>query len=181
MADPSLDVTAVIAAPAARVLHAFFDAEALNAWWQVAHSVTTPRVLGPYAIELHALDASGTRVDATPGTTTGWLLAGGDMVVLPPQVVAITQPMMELHFNWHPPANCAPLRVRVIVWATFGDSHADMTWSCNDPDPTVSMPAANLREAADVISGDTVVSQSDVADIARVRGKVNVDLHLAWP
>ena len=27
------------------------DAGALNAWWQVAHSVTTPRVLGPYAIE----------------------------------------------------------------------------------------------------------------------------------
>ena len=51
MADPSLDVTAVIAAPAARVLHAFFDAEALHAWWQVGHSVTTPRVLGPYAIE----------------------------------------------------------------------------------------------------------------------------------
>ena len=49
--SPSLDVTAVIAAPAGRVLKAFFDAEALNAWWQVSHSVTTPRVLGPYAIE----------------------------------------------------------------------------------------------------------------------------------
>ena len=48
---PSLDVTAVIAAPAGRVMKAFFDAGALNAWWQVAHSVTTPRVLGPYAIE----------------------------------------------------------------------------------------------------------------------------------
>jgi uncharacterized protein YndB with AHSA1/START domain len=48
---PSLDVTAVIAAPAGRVLKAFFDADALSAWWQVAHSVTTPRVLGPYAIE----------------------------------------------------------------------------------------------------------------------------------
>src|SRR5476649_2820716 len=49
--SPSLDVSAVIKAPAGRVLKAFFDAEALNAWWQVAHSVTTPRVLGPYAIE----------------------------------------------------------------------------------------------------------------------------------
>jgi uncharacterized protein YndB with AHSA1/START domain len=48
---PKLDVTAVIAAPAGRVLKAFFDPQALNAWWQVAHSVTTPRVLGPYAIE----------------------------------------------------------------------------------------------------------------------------------
>jgi uncharacterized protein YndB with AHSA1/START domain len=41
----------VIAAPAGRVLKAFFDADALSAWWQVAHSVTTPRALGPYAIE----------------------------------------------------------------------------------------------------------------------------------
>jgi uncharacterized protein YndB with AHSA1/START domain len=48
---PSLDVTAIIKAPAARVLKAFFDAEALNAWWQVSHAVTTPRLLGPYAIE----------------------------------------------------------------------------------------------------------------------------------
>ena len=57
MADtPSLDVTAIIAAPAARVLRAFFDAGALNAWWQVAHSVTTPRVLGPYAIEWEPTD-----------------------------------------------------------------------------------------------------------------------------
>ena len=53
---PSLDVTAIIAAPAGRVLRAFFDAEALNAWWQVSHAVTTPRVLGPYAIEWAATD-----------------------------------------------------------------------------------------------------------------------------
>jgi uncharacterized protein YndB with AHSA1/START domain len=48
---PSLDVAAVIAAPPARVLEAFFDAETLGAWWQVAHAVTTPRILGAYAIE----------------------------------------------------------------------------------------------------------------------------------
>jgi uncharacterized protein YndB with AHSA1/START domain len=48
---PSLDVSAVIAAPAARVLKAFFDADALAAWWHARHSVTTPRALGPYAIE----------------------------------------------------------------------------------------------------------------------------------
>ena len=49
--SPSLDITVTIAAPASHVLKAFFDADALNAWWQVAHSVTTARVLGPYAIE----------------------------------------------------------------------------------------------------------------------------------
>ena len=48
---PSLDVTAVIAAPSGLVLKAFFDPAALGAWWQVARSVTTPRPLGPYAIE----------------------------------------------------------------------------------------------------------------------------------
>jgi uncharacterized protein YndB with AHSA1/START domain len=49
--SPSLDVSAVIVAPAGRVMKAFFDADALAAWWQVRHSVTTPRALGPYAIE----------------------------------------------------------------------------------------------------------------------------------
>jgi uncharacterized protein YndB with AHSA1/START domain len=48
---PSLDVSAVIAAPPAVVMKAFFEADALRAWWQVSHSVTTPRALGPYAIE----------------------------------------------------------------------------------------------------------------------------------
>lgn len=33
------------------MLKAFFDADALNAWWQVKHAVTTPRTLGPYAVE----------------------------------------------------------------------------------------------------------------------------------
>jgi uncharacterized protein YndB with AHSA1/START domain len=51
-----LDVSIVIAAPLGRVLKAFFDADALAAWWQVAHSVTTPRALGPYAIEWASTD-----------------------------------------------------------------------------------------------------------------------------
>ena len=41
----------MIAAPAGRVMRAFFDADALMAWWSVSHSVTTPRMLGPYALE----------------------------------------------------------------------------------------------------------------------------------
>lgn len=51
IAKPSLDASVVIAAPCGLVLKAFFEADALGAWWQVAHSVTTPRALGPYAIE----------------------------------------------------------------------------------------------------------------------------------
>ena len=51
MAAPSLDVSLLIVAPAGRILKAFFDADALTAWWGVAHSVTAPRTLGPYVIE----------------------------------------------------------------------------------------------------------------------------------
>jgi uncharacterized protein YndB with AHSA1/START domain len=51
MSKPSLDVSVVIAAPAGRILKAFFDPDALSAWWGVAHSVTTARTLGPYVIE----------------------------------------------------------------------------------------------------------------------------------
>ena len=40
----------IVGAPT-RVLAAFFDAEALAAWWGVLRSVTTPRPLGVYALE----------------------------------------------------------------------------------------------------------------------------------
>lgn len=50
-AAPVLDVSIVIGAPAGRVLKAFFDADALGAWWQVSHAVTMPRALGPYVVE----------------------------------------------------------------------------------------------------------------------------------
>ena len=47
---PGLHVSAVIDAPPQRILKAFFEPQALHAWWEVAHAVTTPRVLGPYAV-----------------------------------------------------------------------------------------------------------------------------------
>ena len=47
---PELHVSAVIDAPPQRILKAFFEPQALNAWWEVAHAVTSPRVLGPYAV-----------------------------------------------------------------------------------------------------------------------------------
>ncbi len=40
----------IVGAPT-RVLAAFFDAQALAAWWGVVRSVTTPRPLGVYALE----------------------------------------------------------------------------------------------------------------------------------
>jgi uncharacterized protein YndB with AHSA1/START domain len=57
MADvPVVDVSVFIAAPPIRVMKAFFDPQALTAWWQVAHAVTTPRALGPYAVEWEPTD-----------------------------------------------------------------------------------------------------------------------------
>jgi uncharacterized protein YndB with AHSA1/START domain len=50
-ATPDLDVAVVIRASPGNVLKAFFDPDALREWWQVARSVTTPRALGPYALE----------------------------------------------------------------------------------------------------------------------------------
>jgi uncharacterized protein YndB with AHSA1/START domain len=47
---PELDISTVIGAPPKRILKAFFEPDALHAWWHVAHAVTTPRVLGPYAV-----------------------------------------------------------------------------------------------------------------------------------
>jgi uncharacterized protein YndB with AHSA1/START domain len=47
----SLSLTVVITAPPERVLKAFFDPDAIGAWWQAVRSVTTPRALGVYAVE----------------------------------------------------------------------------------------------------------------------------------
>ncbi len=46
-----VDIGVRIAAPAPVIVKAFFEADALGAWWHVSHSVTTPRVLGPFVVE----------------------------------------------------------------------------------------------------------------------------------
>jgi uncharacterized protein YndB with AHSA1/START domain len=51
IATPGVDISTLIVAPPSRVLKAFFDGDALGAWWQAARSVTTPRPLGPYVVE----------------------------------------------------------------------------------------------------------------------------------
>ena len=110
MPDPGLDVTAMIKAPAGRVLRAFFDAEALNAWWQVSHAVTTPRVLGPYAIEWEATDFRdevlgrlggvfrGTIVQFQPGA--GFFVA--DCFWLPPDGEPIGPMALEVRLQAEP-------------------------------------------------------------------------------
>jgi len=94
---PSVDVTAVIAAPAGRVMKAFFDADALRAWWQVAHAITSPRPLGPYVVEWTPTDFKddvlgrlggvfrGTIIECEPGrgffvADAFWLPPDGDPI-----------------------------------------------------------------------------------------------------
>ena len=47
----SIDLTTRIVAAPTQVISAFFDADALAAWWNTARSVTTPRPFGIYAVE----------------------------------------------------------------------------------------------------------------------------------
>ena len=96
-AVPALDVTILIDAPPDVVLKAFFDHAALGAWWQVVRSVTTPRALGPYAVEWRSTDFRdevlgrlggvfrGTVVQFQPGTgffvaDSFWLPPDGDPI-----------------------------------------------------------------------------------------------------
>lgn len=48
---PAVDHTLEIAAAPAAIIAAFFDPVALGRWWRVERSVTTPRLLGVYAVE----------------------------------------------------------------------------------------------------------------------------------
>jgi uncharacterized protein YndB with AHSA1/START domain len=116
-AAPVLDRSIVIAAPAGRVLKAFFDADALNAWWQVAHAVTTPRALGPFVVEWAPTDFRdevlgrlggvfrGTVMQFDPGL--GFFVA--DAFWLPPDGAPIGP--MALEVTCTPAGNGTVLRV----------------------------------------------------------------------
>ncbi len=69
-----LRATVVIRAPAVRVLRAFFDPDALGAWWQVRRSVTTPRPFGAYALEWAPTDFHDDILGRLGGTFHGTVL-----------------------------------------------------------------------------------------------------------
>lgn len=71
---PTLDVTIVIAAPTARILKAFFEPDALTAWLQVSHSVTMPRVLGPYAMAWPATEFRDETIGRLGGVFRGTVM-----------------------------------------------------------------------------------------------------------
>ena|SRR5688572_30486650 len=49
--SPEFEFSLLVNAAPTRVLAAFFDPQALSQWWQAARSVTTPRLMGVYAVE----------------------------------------------------------------------------------------------------------------------------------
>ena len=134
-----LDVSLVIKSAPSRVLKAFFDADALGAWWQAARSVTTPRVLGAYAIEWSSTDFEddvlgrlggvfrGTVMQFDPGrgflvADAYWLPPDGDPIG--PMALEVTcSPITSSEGVSLPPAEIAT-EVR-IVQSGFEDS---MRW-----------------------------------------------------
>jgi len=118
---PGLDLTVAIEAPATEVFRAFFDADALGAWWQVARAVTTARALGPYAIEWGPTDFRdevlgrlggifrGTVMHVEPGR--GFFVA--DAYWLPPEGDPIGPMALEVTCTAES-TNPAVTRVRVV-------------------------------------------------------------------
>ena len=100
----SVDVSIVIRCTPARVLKAFFDHAALGAWWQVRNSVTTPRVLGAYAIEWDPTDFKDDLLGRLGGTLRGTVMqydAGrgffvADVFHLPPDAEPIGPMALEV-------------------------------------------------------------------------------------
>ena len=108
---PSLDVEILIAAPPGAVMRAFFDPQALSAWWQVIRAVTTPRTLGPYAIEWAPTDFRDDLLGRLGGTFRGTVMQFhasqgffvADAYWLPPDGEPIGP--MALHVTVRPESN----------------------------------------------------------------------------
>ena len=103
-AAASVDVSIVIRCTPTRLLKAFFDHAALGAWWQVRNSVTTPRVLGAYAIEWDPTDFKDDVLGRLGGTLRGTVMqydAGrgffvADVFHLPPDAEPIGPMALEV-------------------------------------------------------------------------------------
>jgi uncharacterized protein YndB with AHSA1/START domain len=115
---PSLDISIAIGAPVDRIVAAFFDPDALRAWWGVAHSVTTPRVLGPYAIQWPPTEFRDEMLGRLGGVFRGTVMqfepgAGffvADAFWLPPDGEPIGPMALEVSVR---PEETAAARVRV--------------------------------------------------------------------
>ena len=119
--QPALDISVDINATPRVVIDAFFDGPALGVWWPASRSVTTPRPLGPYAIEWTSPDRDevlgrlggvlrGTVMHIEP--TRGFFVA--DVFWLPPIGLPIGPMALEIACRLAVAANglpCTKLRV----------------------------------------------------------------------
>jgi uncharacterized protein YndB with AHSA1/START domain len=69
-----LNQSLTINAPPAVVLDAFFDEEALTAWWNVRRSLCVPRPLGSYAIEWESTEWRDDVLGRLGGTFRGTVM-----------------------------------------------------------------------------------------------------------
>src|SRR5688572_8372198 len=104
-----------IAAPAARIIKAFFDVDDLDAWWHVSRSMCHPRPLGSYAIEWPTTDLNDDVLGRLGGVFRGTVIDVkpdreffvGDAYWLPPD----GEPIGPMAFE----VSCTTLGERVVV------------------------------------------------------------------
>ena len=98
-------------------MKAFFDPQALGAWWQAARAVTTARPLGPYAVEWPPTDFRDAILGRLGGVFRGTVMQFhpsqgffvADAYWLPPDGDPIGP--MALHVTVRPEANGTEVRV----------------------------------------------------------------------
>jgi uncharacterized protein YndB with AHSA1/START domain len=122
----TFDYSITITAAPSKVLAAFFHPRALNAWWHVEAVVSSPRPLGPYAIEWAPTDARddvlgplggvyhGIVIDYRPGS--GFFLA--DVYWLPPEGDPVGP--MALEVSCSPTAGDGPDEATILRVAQRG-------------------------------------------------------------
>jgi uncharacterized protein YndB with AHSA1/START domain len=109
------DHSLAIAAPPARILNAFFDAQDLAVWWLAARSLCHPRPLGSYAVEWPPTDWTDEVLGRLGGTFRGTVMdfkAGREFFVaeaywLPPD----GEPIGPMAFE----ATCTELGDRTVL------------------------------------------------------------------
>jgi uncharacterized protein YndB with AHSA1/START domain len=127
---PGLDVQLPIKAPVNLVMKAFFDPAALGAWWQVQHSVTTPRVLGPYAIEWAPTDFRDQVLGRLGGVFRGTIMSFehgrgffvADAFWLPPDGDPIGPMALTITCTPEPPADGQPCTRVHVTQSGFEES-----------------------------------------------------------
>ncbi len=108
----------VVAAPPERVVPAFFEHDALAAWWHVRRSVATPKVFGAFAVEWEPTEWRDEILGRLGGTLHGTIMEfrpGREFFVaevywIPPDGEAIGPMAIEVSFAAH--QNGTEVRVR---------------------------------------------------------------------